>query len=66
MGTEGTNKETEQLTLDMTVSYPWSDNYGLLSEIQRATKYLAITGLIYISPNKPPDIDLQILVTGTT
>jgi hypothetical protein len=56
------NEEAEQIALDINVSYPWSDDYGLLAEIQGEDKYLANTGFEYVSPTRPPDLDPRILL----
>jgi hypothetical protein len=56
------NEEAEQIALDINVSYPWSDDYGLLAEIQGEDKYRNNTGFEYVSPTRPPDLDPRILL----
>jgi hypothetical protein len=56
------NEEAEQIALDINVSYPWSDDYGLLAEIQGEDKYQNNTGFEYVSPTRPPDLDPRILL----
>jgi hypothetical protein len=46
--------EALDLALKMDVSYPWTGTWGLLVVIHRAVKYLTGTGLVYITPVKPP------------
>ena len=37
-------EETEQIGLEMSVSYTWAKDYGLLTKIHGAAKYLLNTG----------------------
>ena len=46
-------EEAEEMSLEMEVSYNWSDGYGLLAEVQGAAKYLVTTGLAYVAPVRP-------------
>ena len=47
-------QECEEAALDCETSYAWSQDYGLLAEIQEPDRYLATTGLAYIAPAEPP------------
>jgi hypothetical protein len=47
-------QECEEAALDCETSYEWSQDYGLLAEIQEPERYLATTGLIYNAPEEPP------------
>ena len=53
-------EEAEEMALEMEVSYDWSDGYGLLSEVQVASKYLVTTGLAYVAPLRPYVNDARI------
>ena len=47
-------QECEETALDCETSYAWSQDYGLLAEIQEPGRYLATTGIEYIAPTEPP------------
>jgi hypothetical protein len=57
-------EETEKRQLDVNVSCPWSDGYGLLAESQDMDEYVTTPGPNYISASKPSDIDLVCLIAG--
>ena len=47
-------KEAEEISLNCSVSYAWSQGYGILEEIQGGVKYQAATGQVYSEPLQPP------------
>ena len=47
-------QKCEETALDCETSYAWSQDYGLLAEIQEPDRYLATTGLAYVVPIVPP------------
>ena len=53
-------EELEEGAMRCDVSYPWSGDYGLLAVVDGAVKYLARTGMVFVTPTKPtaqqPDI----------
>ena len=59
-------EEAEQIRLEMNVSYMWAKDYGLLSKIHGAAKYLLNTGHNYVAPTQPPDMDPDMLIPGKT
>ena len=59
-------EEAEQIGLDMSVSYPWAKDFGLLAKISGAAKYLLDTGHNYVAPTQSPDMDPDMLIPGKT
>ena len=58
-------EEAEQIGLDMSVSYPWAKDFGLLAKISVTAKYL-YTGHNYVAPTQPPDMDPDMLIPSKT
>ena len=48
------------------VTYDWCGEYGLLAEIEGATRYKTLTGLDYTAPVKPPPQDPDIVSAALT
>ena len=53
-------EELEEGAMRCDVSYPWAGDYGLLAVVDGPVKYLARTGMVFVTPVKPtaqhPDI----------
>ena len=58
-------REMEDAAMTCTVSYDWAQDYGLLVEIQGASRYLQITTQDYVQPVKPPYTPPAILPNRT-
>ena len=59
-------EEAEHIRLEMSVSYTWVKDYGLLAEIHGAAKYLSNRGHNFVAPSQPPHMDPVMLIPGKT
>ena len=49
-------EESDDISIDVEVSYPWSGEFGVLAETREPVDYFGKTGLNYVLPIKPAEL----------
>ena len=49
-------EESDDISIDVEVSYPWSGEFGCLAEVRETVDYFGKTGLNYVLPVKPAEL----------